>query len=48
MELEKGHFFGVSSYGEPPETQGSVNENIKPHRILDPVLWLFKEEKFID
>ena len=42
------YFFGVSSYGEPPETQGSVNENIKPHRILDPVLWLFKEEKFID
>lgn len=42
------YFFGVSSYGEPPKTQGAVNENINPHRVLDPVLWLFKEEGFID
>ena len=48
LESHFKNFYGVSSYGEPPETQGSVNENIKPHRILDPVLWLFKEEKFID
>lgn len=46
--FKKFYFFGISSYGKPPETQGSVNENINPHRILDPVLWLFKEEKFID
>lgn len=41
-------FFGVSSYGEPPKRQGSVNDEIIPHRVLDPVLWLFKEEGFID
>lgn len=46
--FKKFYFFGVSSYGEPPKTQGSVNETVNPHRILDPVLWLFKEERFID
>lgn len=46
--FKKFYFFGVSSYGEPPKVQGSVNESINPHRILDPLLWLFKEEKFID
>ena len=46
--FKKFYFFGVSAYGGTPKSQGSVTETIKPHRILDPVLWLFKEEKFID
>ena len=40
-------FFGVSSYGEPPKDAGTLNKP-HPHRVLDPVLWLFKNKKFID
>ena len=42
------NFFAVSSYGKPPEEQGTVPDKIKPHRVLDPILWLFKKKKFID
>jgi hypothetical protein len=42
------HFFGVSSYGEPPKNAVKLSEHIKPHRVLDPILWLFKRSKFID
>ena len=41
-------FFAVSSYGKPPEKEGTVTKNIRPHRVLDPILWLFKKKKFID
>jgi len=41
-------FFGVSSYGAPPEDKDTLVKNIKPHRVLDPILWLFKKSKFID
>lgn len=41
-------FFGVSSYGSPPIGAGFTSDKIKPHRILDPILWLFKKSKFID
>jgi hypothetical protein len=41
------YFFGVSSYGAPPKEGGMLNE-IKPHRVLDPILWLFKRERFVD
>ena len=41
-------FFGVSSYGAPPLNENTLPTEIKPHRILDPILWLFKREKFID
>ena len=40
-------FFGVSSYGEPPKDAGTLNKP-HPHRVLDPILWLFKSKKFID
>jgi len=42
------HFFGVSSYGEPPENGGMLSERINPHRVLDPILWFFKKAKFVD
>jgi predicted RNA-binding Zn-ribbon protein involved in translation (DUF1610 family) len=42
------YFFGVSSYGEPPENVAKLSERIKPHRVLDPILWLFKRAKFVD
>jgi len=42
------HFFGVSSYGEPPTNVAQLSEKINPHRVLDPILWLFKKAKFVD
>ncbi len=42
------YFFGVSSYGAPPIDAYTLPEEIKPHRVLDPILWLFKRFKFID
>jgi hypothetical protein len=41
------YFFGVSSLGKPP-TSVSEYPDINPHRVLDPILWLFKMAKFID
>ncbi len=42
------YFFGVSSYGAPPKDPLTLADEIKPHRVLDPILWLFKREGFID
>ena len=41
-------FFGVSSYGAPPKAKGILEEDIQPHRVLDPILWLLQREKFIN
>lgn len=41
-------FFGVSSYGQPPIDAVTLPDEIKPHRVLDPILWLFKRFNFID
>jgi len=40
-------FFGISSYGQPPKDDGTLNKPT-PHRVLDPILWLFKNKNFID
>lgn len=42
------YFFGVSSLGSPPPGANELPIEIKPHRVLDPILWLFKRENFID
>ena len=42
------YFFGVSSYGEPPKDATTLSEKIRPHRVLDPILWLFRKFNFID
>jgi len=42
------YFFGVSSYGSPPKSASELAKDIKPHRVLDPILWFFKNAKFID
>ena len=42
------YFFGVSSYGHPPKNAYTLSDEIAPHRVLDPILWLFKKAKFID
>ena len=41
-------FFGVSSYGAPPKDAATLCEQIRPHRVLDPILWLFKKAEFVD
>ena len=48
--LKKRHykFFAVSSYGESPTEEGTTARKIRPHRVLDPMLWLFKKKNFID
>jgi len=42
------HFFGVSSLGSDPNIDGTLTGPPKPHRVLDPILWLFKKAHFID
>ncbi|GHV94003.1 hypothetical protein AGMMS50293_03230 [Spirochaetia bacterium] len=39
-------FFGVSSYGDVPVSTSELNP-IRPHRVLDPILWLFAKNYFI-
>ena len=41
-------FFAVSSYGSPPPSEGATPEKIQPHRVLDPMFWLFKLRDFVD
>lgn len=41
-------FFGTSSYGAPPKDKDTLCDDIRPHRVLDPVLWLFKKAGFVD
>jgi hypothetical protein len=42
------YFFGVSSFGQPPKAVNTLADDIRPHRVLDPMLWLFKKAKFVD
>ena len=41
-------FFAVSSFGATPTEEGTVVQKIQPHRVLDPMLWLFKLKNFVD
>jgi hypothetical protein len=40
-------FFGVSSFGSAPDAKNHI-ASLKPHRVLDPVMWLFKKSGFVD
>lgn len=40
-------FFGVSSFGSAPDAKNHIDPP-KPHRVLDPVMWLFKKSRFVD
>ena len=44
--FETYRLFGVSSYGQPPESATTLPP-INPHRVLDPILWLFKSVNYI-
>jgi len=46
--FQEFYFFGVSSYGKPPKDVSHLENDIHPHRVLDPILWLFKKAQFID
>ena len=37
--------FGVSSYGSPPGAKNTPDQ-IRPHRILDPLIWLLSQQGF--
>ncbi len=39
-------FFGVSSYGNVPLGHQKLN-TVEPHRVLDPLMWIFSQEKMI-
>ena len=45
--FEKFAFFGVSSLGGVPNGTKLANDTIKPRRVLDPLLWLLAENKYI-
>jgi hypothetical protein len=40
-------FFGISSYGDLPVSKNELKP-IRPHRVLDPILWLFAKNKYIN
>lgn len=46
-KLERMRFFSVSATGSAPEN-GSFKEEIRPHRCLDPLLWILRELDRLD
>lgn len=42
----KVHYFGVSSFGQPPIGDQKLGR-IMPHRVLDPMYWMLAEEGII-
>lgn len=38
--------FGVSSFGNPPDKNKNLAK-VRPHRVLDPIMWLLAEENII-
>ena len=45
--FEKFAFFGVSSLGGVPNGTNLAQQGIKPRRVLDPLLWLLAQNKYI-
>jgi hypothetical protein len=46
--FENYRFFGVSSLRYPPKADLILDRKPEPHRVLDPILWLFKDQDLID
>lgn len=44
---DKVRFFGVSSFGTAPDENGKITE-IRPHRILDPFIWMLWKEGLVE
>lgn len=43
----KKRYFAASALGFPPNSQGLSPHGIAPYRVLDPVLWLMQERRWI-
>lgn len=46
-QFEKCAFFGVSSLGNIPKSDNTLSAKVAPRRVLDPLLWLLAENKYI-
>ena len=45
--FEKYAFFGLSALGGIPQGTKLAGNQIKPRRVLDPLLWILAENKYI-
>lgn len=43
FDANKLHMFGVSSFGQPPKSNGNLGK-VMPHRVLDPIIWMLSKE----
>lgn len=41
-------FFAISATGSAPDDQNKYSKGVKPHRCLDPLLWILKELEKLD
>lgn len=39
-------YFGVSSFGQPPKGASRLSK-VTPHRVLDPLIWMFSKEGIV-
>ncbi|MBP3495521.1 MAG: GTPase domain-containing protein [Clostridia bacterium] len=46
-QFSKYSFFGITSFGNVPNGT-KLSSDIAPRRVLDPLLWLLAEKKYID
>ncbi len=46
-QFKQYSFFGVSSLGANPNGTKTDSKGIKPRRVLDPLLWLLAENKYV-
>lgn len=42
---KKVHYFGISALGGMPDKNGNIN-NLRPYRVLDPLVWILHEFKY--
>lgn len=47
-QFKEFYFFGVSSFGSAPDERNRLTGELRPHRVLDPIMWLFNKKGFID
>lgn len=45
--FKNARFFGVSSFGVSP-TENKFIRDVRPHRVLDPLMWLLAQENIIE
>lgn len=45
--FKKYAFFGISALGCMPDENGNLPQKVSPRRVLDPLLWILAENKYI-